>query len=221
MASRSEKTFNLPARAYKKQFERVFKNSQKTAKEFGEQQAKLFLKEVVPITPPGGKQTRGGAAKLKGEEAVEGDIRNLFIPVAPSKAETGDLKGKHKSARTGRGRIRKKPARRWRVARGAIASYVAQKKKLVGFLASGLNIASARFGYKPPAWIWRHRSPGSVRVKISKKGMVIKMTNAIRFASNVRDLERRFNWALERREKALKRLANQYAKKLKRGTIFR
>jgi len=216
----AEQTFRLPQKAYRRQLLKVFANSKKTAKEFGEQQARLWLKEVVVLQPPGGK-TSGTSAKKTGEGAVVGDLRNLFIPVPPSQAERHDLAVMHKQARTTRGRVRKTPARRWRVASAALTAYISIKKRNVGFLAAGLNQASGRFGYKPPAWIWRHRAPGAVEIKVSSNGFRIKMTNAVSFASNVRGLERRFQFALDKRTRALKNLAGDYAKKLKRGTIFR
>lgn len=215
------RVFSLNAREYQKQFERVFRNGKKSAKEFGEQQTKLFLKEAIELTPPGGKGTTGQAAKKRGEEAVETDLNRLFVGVNKGQAEGVDLAQKHRSARTSRGRIRKKPARVWKVRKAELASYIAKVKRMVGWLAAGLNIAASRFGYKPPQWVWRHPTPGAVDVRFSDRGFFVRVTNSAGFASNVKDLNRRFQWALDNRAKALKRLADDYAKKLKAGTKLR
>lgn len=215
------KVYRLDSRDYLRQFEIALRNSKKTAVEFAEQESKLFLIEAIQITPPGKEGQKGMAAKRAGELTVENDLNRLFKPVGKGKGETAALGAKHRSARTSRGRVRKKPRRVWKVERGMLAQYIAHQKRRVGWLAAGLNQSAARFGYRPPAWVWRHQSPGAVSVRISSRGVVVRMTNGVSFASEVEGLERRFQRVLNLRFHKLRRRNEDFARRIKRGTRFR
>lgn len=213
--------YNINSAEWRREFDRAFRNSKKTIGEFADQEAKLFLQEAIPLTPPGKESQSGTAAKRAGEMTVENDLNRLFKPVRKGKGETAALGAKHRSARTSRGRVRKRPRRVWKVEKSLLTQYIAAKKKRVGSLAAGLNRSAARFGYRPPAWVWRHNSPGYVSVRITGTGIVVRMTNAVGFASEVEGLERRFQRALNIRKHKLRRRSDDFAKKVKRGTRFR
>lgn len=160
------------------------------AQRFWAGQAKGIMKEVIAYVPPSmGKADLN--AKRRGEAIVASDIAKLFIAVSPGQAQETALDSLHQQNRNAKGKVsRNKGKNRYRVSRAALTAYVRETKQSVGYLAGGFNAAAARVGYRPPAWIWRHQSPGSVMLKVSERGIRFRATNSVEYASKIGILER-------------------------------
>jgi len=168
------------------------------ARHFWARQARGVMREVIGNIPPSqGKADL--AAKRRGEAAITGDIAKLFVGVAPSQAENVDLASIHRRARNSRGKVpRSLGDRRHKVSRVALRDYVREKSRSrPGHLAAGFNAGAAVAGYRPPAWIWRHQSPGSASLTVSERGIRFRATNAVRYASGVANLESRIQKGID------------------------
>lgn len=83
----------------------------------------------------------------------------------------------------------------------------------VGLLASGWNAAAAKLGLKLPAWITRHgTSRGEIELRITETHFTILITNSVKFAGEVKGLERRVQFALDNRgNQMMRRLEHVFA----------
>ena len=98
-----------------------------------------------------------------------------------------------------------------------VDAYIKDIQKRVGWLAAGWNMAAAKFGIEPPAWIWRHSAPGKADLVITDTSLKAVMTNGVKYASQVEDLVRRLDWALDYQAGAMeRRTANMLESVLKR-----
>lgn len=100
-------------------------------------------------------------------------------------------------------------------------NYIKEKENLVGWLAAGWNFAAALLGARPAAWIWRHASPGSGQIVVNDQGVKIIMTNRVDYASAIKDMTRRVQWALNTQADAMNRRAEQYLKTLFKDQGFK
>lgn len=184
-------------------------------------QAKGVMKEVIAYVPPSkGKATLEG--KRRGEEAVASDIAKLFIGVTPRRAKETDIKSLHQRHRNAKGRVgRDLGQNRYKVPRAALNAYIRETKKSVGYLAGGFNAAAARVGYRPPAWIWRHQSPGSVVLRISDRGIRFRATNAVDYASQIGVLERRIQKGINAQAAKIERETRHLLIRAARGAGFK
>lgn len=167
---------------------------------FWARQAKGLMMDIVGRVPPSaGKADL--AAKKRGEGAVARDVAKLFQPVPRRQVEHHDLAGLHRSHRNDKGIVptRSKRGNRYKVSHEALRSHLRESKGKVGFLAAGFNAASERTGYRPPAWILRHRAPGGVALRVSERGIYFRATNSVRYASNVSRLEAQIQRGLNQR----------------------
>lgn len=131
--------------------------------------------EFVPLFQTGGRQA-----------VVE---RQLFRPNAPAaemrrhhKAHFKD--GKVRSpANTSRGDLI--VLHKMAVGLTAFARYRKEAIKSVGKFAAGWNRAANQLGYRPPAWIARHGSPGSIEVELSLKRIRIRARNKVAYGSRL------------------------------------
>jgi len=188
-----------------------FAKSKKTNQEILEQQAKLFVKEVVQMTPPHkpGKNTNASGnhstklAQKAGEGSVESDLNRLFFPVKKSEAQYSNLISIHNQHRNPRGRVKKGIGKKHKVWKTDFTRYLKSQKDQVGRLAAGWNEAARKFGWNPPVWISRHNSPGSAKVSISGDSLKVEMTNAVSYASGQKGLESRMRRALKAKERDL------------------
>ena len=217
----------LNTKQWNHQAGRLLMGSKKQAKVFMEQRAAVFMRTAVAVTPPGDEKVQGAAAKKRGVEAIEGDLARLFIPWKKSGSKKVDLEGvgqladhhRH-SRRKSDGRVRKNPA----VKNVWLADFNAHRKaavKKVGSLAGGFNRAAAHFGVKPPAWIWRQSTGGAVEVRVSDRGIRVRITNMKRFAAETRNLESRLQRALNSHAQAMRRQADDFYKKVGRRSGWR
>ncbi len=185
-------------------------------------QAKGVMKEVIAFVPP----SMGKAnieAKRRGEANVASDIEKLFLAVSPRRADTSvSLAQVHAAARNSKGRVSRNKGRTPAlVTRSALSAYLREVKGRVGYLAGGFNAAAAKVGYRPPAWIWRHRSPGSVRLRVSARGIQFRATNAVDYASGVAALESRIQRGIDAQTGKLRRETEYLLARAARASGFR
>ena len=116
---------------------------------------------------------------------------------------------------------------RWKYIDQLIVSATAYKRfskalnKRVGWMAAGWNQAAALLGYRPPAWIWRHSAPGYGTLTVDDQGVRIKMTNAVRYASQVGDMRRRVQYALDSQAKKMINTANKFFENMWKTSGFK
>ncbi len=87
-------------------------------------------------------------------------------------------------------------------------------KARVGILAAGWNRAADTLKVSRPQWIKRHGSGrGDIKVNLSSANLSIVASNDVRYAGNVRDLDRRVQSAVNQQAEALRRRIAQYLEK--------
>ena len=189
-----------------------YQHSKKTLAEQMHTELKGIVRNVVEITPPGDFSNKGLAAKKQGEGRIKSDLHKLFNPIAARSGQgfgferSADLPNLHKRHRNRRGRITGKPG--YYVKQRDFNAYQKTVVKRVGKLAAGWNRAAARFGYKPPAWVWRHASPGFVRVTLNDRHLNFVMINKVPYAGEQKNMEARIQYAINMQENKLKRRIN-------------
>ncbi len=174
------------------------------------EQARGVLRKVVDWTPPGGKGAQGSAAKKRGEAAVERDIFKLMRPVKSFGKDADALRGAgmfieapsaespaaiHKANRSKTGRVRRKLNPKIAIKASDFRRYVASKKKMVGFLASGWKAAATKLGVSLPAWVTRHTGSGGGVIKSTAASIEVSATTRVRNARML-ELERRVQSAI-------------------------
>ena len=185
-----------------------YQQSKKTLAEQMHVEVKGIVRNMIDITPPGDFSAKGLAAKRQGEGAVKRDLNKLFAPIPAAEkypqttyVPAGVMPKLHKRHRNRRGRVTGR--RNYPVKPKDFNDYQRETIRKVGKLAAGWNRSAGRFGYRPPAWIWRHKSPGSVRVTVTDKYMRFTMINKVRYASEQPDIERRIQYAINMQRNAL------------------
>ncbi|MEI6035055.1 MAG: hypothetical protein WCS65_12355 [Verrucomicrobiae bacterium] len=189
------------------------------------EQAKGTLGKIIDWTPPGGKNATGQAAKKRGEAKVESDILKLMQPVARLSAPANILRAAgmfveeastespaaiHRANRSPTGRVNRKLNPRIKIKASDLKRYIASKKKMVGFLASGWKAAATKFGSSIPAWISRHSAPGVGRIKSDAVSIEVTATNQVVGAPRL-DMERRVQSALDSQAAAMIRRVENFA----------
>jgi len=176
-------------------------NSKRDITTIMQQQAKLIVRNVIEMTPPGKRGVKGKKARKLGEATVRADINRLFTPVRKqSEVDVGaNMKAIHEGARAAgkNGRVPKRVVKT-RVKSGEFKEYLKSKLDNVGKLAGGWNPAAQKFGWNPPQWIKRHgASPGSAKVSADDKAIKVKMINKVPYASRIDGLEERLSFAVD------------------------
>ncbi len=92
----------------------------------------------------------------------------------------------------------------------ALQAYIKKVSERVGWLAAGWRTAAEQLGINLPQWIARHKSPGSMRIEITDTGLEITMTNAVGYASEVKDMTRRVQFAVDGQAAAMTRRSADY-----------
>jgi len=196
----------IDTRDFLRALERFSENSKRTKKEILRQQAKLFIRDVVKITPP---NKNFGYNKPGGEAAIRNDLGKLFFSSPRGITDPGSAHRQHRNSqgRVG-GRIENKIA---------VKGLAAYRKKIfakVGILASGWNAAARRLGLVLPAWISRHGTRrGRVVIKTDATGMSIEVVNSVRFAGDVKGIDRRIASALRNRARQMDKQMDAFAVK--------
>ena len=205
--------------------------SKRSSIEILTQQAKLFVRDVVRITPP----STGKTSSVKGKNRVVGDILRIVQPSRTRRVEVADpatqlssgaaIKTWHQSRRNRRGRVPRKVSKSdiATAPAGLIKTYIAAQVAKVGILASGWNSAATRLGLQLPPWITRHGTArGQVDVITSGGTVKIRITNAVRYVGDVSGMERRVQSALNNRAKQMDKQVDDFAvKKASRAAGFK
>ncbi|MBL9115512.1 MAG: hypothetical protein JNJ83_10950 [Verrucomicrobiaceae bacterium] len=121
----------------------------------------------------------------------------------------------HKAMMDKRGRVGGKKGKRpiFYVRNGKeLADYIKEKQSHVYWLAAGWKEAMTKLGGTVPQMIAVHDAPGAIEFLNEGGRWVLRAHNDVRFASNVNDLERRIQWALDSQTQALIRQWDHFVK---------
>jgi len=198
---------------YSSSLGRILATTKREAPVVLREQGRGIMRWVQLYSAPGHDGVTGHAAKQHGEAKVESDIRKLMFGVkGPGIGLRADIAALHKAARSkSTGNVRRASALtrddRGRITgrslggkipvkAAALEKYIGSKKKMVGFLASGWNVAAGKLGITPPQWIWRHSGEGDVRDVTTSDSVKIVATNKVGFASRaINQLQRVLDFA--------------------------
>ncbi len=230
------KNISVDTTRFNEAMKRFMKTSQRAAGVVLKEQARGVLRRVVDWTPPGGKGAQGSAAKKRGEAAVERDILKLMRPVKSFGKDTDALRAAgmfietpstespeaiHKANRSKTGRVRRKLNPKIAIKAADLRRYIASKKKMVGFLASGWKAAATKLGISLPAWVTRHAGSGGGVIKSTAASIEVTATNSVRNAPKL-DMERRVQSAINSQADAMvRRLENFAVRQAARQSGFR
>lgn len=193
-------------REFKRAFARYAAESKRGGETVLRQQAKLFVRDVVKITPPNKDYKFNPKG---GQTTIRNDLAKIFRASARG---IGDPEAIHQKFRSSKGRVRGKVEKKIPVK--GLAAY---RKKLfarVGILASGWNAAAQKLGLSLPAWITRHGSRrGRCKVFVSRTRVTITVVNAVRFIGDVKGIHRRVQHALNNRARQMDKQMDEYAVK--------
>lgn len=204
-------------RAFRSALRRFESTSKKSSEQILKEQARLFLKDVILITPPNKDLKQGRAL---GEAAIAADIRKIFKGSNAKNAAT-DLATLHQRFRLpSNGRVGRGPGHKIK-AKG-LAAYIRAVQAKVGLLASGWSAAAAKLGVKVPDWISRHGTGrGQIKIVIGFAESRISIINGVKFAREVKGLVRRVQWALDKRAGAMNRQVEHFQERAARGAGFK
>jgi len=176
------------------------------------EQAKGTLRKIIDWTPPGGRNAQGQAAKKRGEAKVEGDIRKLMEGVSAKQASRESPAEVHRNnrSRDGKGAVVGNVVDKIKVRKSDLSKLIRDKKRMVGFLASGWKPAAIKFGLNIPAWISRHSAPGIGKIKATATSIEVSATNQVEGAPAL-DMERRVQNALDSQAAAMVRRVEHFA----------
>lgn len=183
-------------------------------------QARLFVNDVILITPPNQdyKQRR-----TLGERAITADIKKIMRGARNgTKSAISDPAQMHKKYRGRDGRVYTTLpfGEKFRVV--DLQAYIKSVIARVGILASGWVAAGEKLGSKIPDWARRHGSSGGrIKMTFSLTECRITITNAIRFAGGVKDLTRRVQAALDKRAGAMDRQLKNQQERAAKAAGFR
>lgn len=189
----------------------------KSQEEVMREYVKNLVTEIINFTPPQfDKKLKGTAAKKRGEQTTENQIRRVFEGVTKSKLSTANplstgshernqsiswMAATHERARV-KGRVRRGSVRyRHKVMKGQLNKYIRRRKSKVGMLAAGWHAAADEFGVRGrnfPMWMRRHqgKARSSAKIKISKDNIHIKFSNRVRYAGEVEIMKLRLSRAM-------------------------
>lgn len=102
----------------------------------------------------------------------------------------------------------------------ALSAYVREKQTHVWWLASGWSDALRALGARTPFGVGTHNAPGDLKVEITDRSISITMTNDVRYGRAVKDIERRINYALNKRVGALDRRWETYINRAAKDAGF-
>lgn len=199
----------IDTRAFNAALERFLQHSKRDAEVVLRQQAKGLIKSLIDVTPPGGRGVGGSAARGRGMTRVKADTLKVVRGVPPRLARETNVAGVIKPHRI-QGRVHREVSPRILVPMSALRAYLKKQTQKVGHLASGWNQAAAKFGFKPPAWIWRNRGPGVVEIEVNDRRIAVRATNRVKYASGIRDLNSLVQWAVNLQKHKLLRQLNRF-----------
>ena len=179
----------------------LLETSKRDAVEVMREQARGVIRRIVNITPPAGRGVQGDAARQRGQRLVVSDILRVVRGVPADKAQEQDVKAVLTRYRV-QGRVRRGANPRITVPMDALRAYIAQKKGNVGLLASGWKTAAEQLGIVLPQWIGKHSGEGGFEVEASADHVIIRFSNQVSYAS---DMRARVAFAIAAQEKAIQR----------------
>lgn len=206
------KNVEFDKRAFDQALKAFRAHSRKAVGQVLREQAKGVLKKIVEFTPPGSHKIQGSDAKKRGESKVESDIRKLMEPGRGKELSSDSPADIHRRNRDRRGRVRRELSPKIKVRAGDLARLIREKKRMVGFLASGWRAAADKFGAKIPNWIRRHSGQGSSKEKSSSVMVEVSATNSVDYASSG-DMERRVQQALNGQTRSIENQVKALAAK--------
>jgi hypothetical protein len=177
------------------------------------EQARGIMTKIIDATPPGGKNVRGQDAKKRGESKVAGDIRKIMEAGRAKDASSESPTEIHRRYRNSRGQVRREIHPKIKVKAGDLARLIREKKRMVGFLASGWSAASSLFGARLPAWITRHSGKGEGKVRSNPTMVEVTATNSVGYAHRVMNMNKRIQVALNAQAGAMRRQVEHFAAK--------
>jgi hypothetical protein len=199
---------------FQRSLKRFAETSSKSREQVLKEQARLFVRDVIKITPPN-KDYRFN--QPGGKATVAADIKKIFKGArADAKGAITDPAALHKKYRGRDGRVRRDKAIKFRVAN--LPAYIKMVQQRVGILASGWYAAAQKLGVSVPGWISRHGGrSGDIKVKVSMTEARITITNQVRFVGGVEGLEKRVEHALNTRAGAMDRQVEHFQERAARG----
>jgi hypothetical protein len=94
--------------------------------------------------------------------------------------------------------------------------YYKSVAKKVGYLVSGWESTAKTLGFSMAKWMTGHGCPSTCEMKITSFGVFIKATNGASYASEVNDLLRRVEYALNWQTKQIEKQIRYYEEKMHR-----
>lgn len=89
-------------------------------------------------------------------------------------------------------------------------AYIKEQQSHVWWLASGWEDALTALGAKLPFGVSRHNAPGTLKVDVTNDRIEITMGNDVKYARQVKDIERRILWAMNIRADRMQRNWDNY-----------
>jgi hypothetical protein len=210
-----------------KAFDTYMRDSKRSRTETMKTQARGILRSVISVTPPSGwdaanerngEMTTGVDSKKRGEKVVLNDLAKIMRSYSGKKPDPSSPASIHRSYRQSwTGRVGKDLGNnRYKIPTAILRAYKEEKKKMVGFLASGWLPAARKLEkIRFPAWIGRHSAPGSAILSVGPKGISFHASNEVKFAGHMKDMQRRVDYAVNVQIKNMvKILKNLEAKQL-------
>lgn len=155
--------------------------------------------------------------KLSKEPGKASETNQFFREQTGKSFTTFDDGAIHKRLRARNGRVNRSKIIYFVSNPEAVSDYVAKKQGNVNWLVAGWKRTALKLGVSLPSSISRHDSPGEVILEATAERLRMVATNAVSFASNVRDIERRLQWAMNKQTDAMNRAWDDYQDKLNKA----
>jgi hypothetical protein len=228
--------FNVEAIFTKREFEQSLARYAAATKQdlrtVLENQARLFVTDVVNVTPPFSQGVNATKARQRGEKSIKTNLNRLFIArplkgtkkithlfgrtdvpglpyVVPAVEKYPDVEGIYREEKK-RAKGFAVRGMRFRqqelpVSLSKVRKVYAREKKNVGWLAGGWNRAAVTLGSKVPAWVKRHGSaPGAISKRFGRTKLSIRIENRVDYAAGVGGMQKRMAFALRKRSDAMR-----------------
>jgi hypothetical protein len=150
-------------------------------------------------------------AKKKNNQA---EMQRLFFLALGRSLNAFDGGTRHEQLRNNQGRVSGRNLKEYTYDEKELKAYIKKIQSRVGWLAAGWNDALAGLGISPATWIARHDAPGKGSIIVNDDGIEITLTNSVRFASQISDMQRRVQYAVDSQTEAMERRMTDYLQKL-------
>lgn len=190
----------------------------------GDGRAGIFY--VTKAKDLGGLHERNPDGIVKLWHTKDGRVFGTETEFYKPNASISDMKAHHgryfKNGRMTSAGSRTRDIGRWKFVDRMVVSEQAMKRfeshlgKGLGEAASGWNLAAAKLGVKPPAFIWRHGGKGGFELLVTDQSIRIRMSNRVEFAAKIP----RMNWnrvvqnALNRQTNLMMKVVHNHIRKI-------